>query len=166
MAIFEKFDIFVGDLAEQVHDFAAAGDQLSIALTTATPLRTDETILGPPAVAGGTEIVYTNLNNPAGEGSALARQPLINASTGVTGSNPSTFTYILEGRTGAASDLVLKATGGPVTTFRYVVHFNLATVAKIDPLIQWYDHGSDVNLAVDETFTIDYNPTLGFFSLQ
>lgn len=162
MAVFIAQDIFVTDMGQAAHDFDTpgnGGDTLSIALTTNAnkPAVTVETL------AGVTEILYTNLNNAAAEGSTLARQPVIAAGTGNT--PPGTFTCILEGRTGAASDLVLKAEGGPVATFRHVVHYNLATTPKNLPLIQQYDHGSDVNLNDQETFTIDYNPTLGFFSL-
>lgn len=157
MAVFNKFDIFTEDMASQVHDFSLIGDQLRVALTSGTPLVTDETLLGPPAVAGGTEIAYTNLL-----GDPTSRDPAIDAGTG---QNPAgTWIYILKG-VGPDVDLILTASGGSVAAFRYVVHFNLDTVAKVDPLIQWYDHGSTVNLNDGETFTIDYNPATGFFSL-
>ena len=161
MAVFQKFDIFVTDLAAAVHNFDRTGDQLRVALTSGTPLVTDEVLVG---VAGGTEIAYTNLL-----GDPTSRDPVISASTDSSAlsiqSVAGTHKYILEGQSGAASDLVLTASGGPVATFRYVVHFNLVTIVKADPLIQFYDHGSNVNLADGETFTIDYNSALGFFTL-
>lgn len=152
MATFFKFDIFTEDMASQVHDFSASGDQLRIALTNTQP------VVANAILTDITEIAYTNLL-----GDPTSRDPVIASGTG---QNPAaTWVYILEGQGGAASDLVLTASSGPVAAFRFVVHFNLATVAKADPLIQWYDHGSIVNLADGETFTIDYNPTAGFFSL-
>lgn len=155
MATFFPFDIFTEDMASQVHDFSAAGDQLRIALTLSTPLVTEEVLVG---VGQGSEINYTNLL-----GDPTSRDPVIASGTG---QNPAaTWVYILEGQGGSASDLVLTASGGAVAAFRYIVHFNLDTVAKVDPLIQWYDHQSVVNLADGETFTIDYNPTAGFFQL-
>jgi hypothetical protein len=30
-----------------------------------------------------------------------------------------------------------------------------------DPLIGWYDHGSDVTLAAPETYTVDFHATNG-----
>jgi len=152
VATFVAFDLFVTDMAEQVHDFSATGDQLRVALTNTLPVVTN-TLL-----TNITEIAYTNLL-----GDPTSRDPVIASGTGQ--SPAGTHLYILEGQGGAASDLVLTASGGPVAGFRWVVHFNLATVAKADPLIQFYDHGSVVNLADGETFTIDYNSALGFFTL-
>ena len=56
------------------------------------------------------------------------------------------------------TDLVLTATG-TVATFRYVVLYNDDPTSPADPLIGWYDYGSDVTLLNGETFTIDFNAT-------
>jgi len=166
VATFQNIDIFVSDLAAKLHDFDRTGDQLSIALSAnATPPVATNDVL-----ADLTEIAYTFLDNPGSEGSTLARQPVISSTTDSSAlaaqAVAGTHKYILEGRTGAASDLVLSAVGGSVATFRWITHYNLdATTPKLNPLIQFYDHGSDVNLAAGETFTIDYNSALGFFTL-
>jgi hypothetical protein len=43
-----------------------------------------------------------------------------------------------------------------VATFRYVDLYNDTPTSPADPLIAWWDYGSDVTLASGETFTIDY----------
>lgn len=152
VATFFPFDIFTEDMAIGVHDFSAVGDQLRIALSNTQP------VVANSVLTDITEISYANLL-----GDPTSRDPDIATNTGQLPAG--TWLYVLSGQAGDTSDLVLTASGGPVAAFRFVVHFNLDTVAKTDPLIQWYDHGSIVNLADGETFTIDYNPTAGFFQL-
>lgn len=146
MATFNHINQFVEDLAQQVHDFTpSTGDQVRIALTAAA----NAPVAANSVLADLTEITYTNLATPD-------RNVTINALSG-----QSTGNYVL-----IFDDLVLTAVGGAAQTFRFVAHYNDTPVTPLDPLINWYDHGSDVTLAENETFTIDYNPTLGFFSLQ
>lgn len=147
MAEFKKIDQFVEDLCTQVHDLSAPpSDQVRIALTAnANEPDATNSVLGDL-----TEITYTNL--AVGD-----RDVTINAGTG---QNPAgKFILILD-------DVVLTAVGGPANAFQFVAHYNDTPTSPADPLINWYDHGSTVNLAEGETFTIDYNPTTGFFSLQ
>jgi hypothetical protein len=54
----------------------------------------------------------------------------------------------------ASTDLVLTASGA-VATFRYVVIYNDDPTSPADPLICFFDHGSDVTMANGETYTID-----------
>lgn len=136
MAAYNKFEIFVEDLAEGIHDLDT--DQLTIALSNTTPLATNNLL------ADITEIAYTNLS---------ARNITLTSSVHTTG----TYKIIL-------ADLVLTATGA-VATFQYVVVYNDGTALKVNPLIAWYDHGSAVTLANGETFTIDFDDTNGFFQL-
>ncbi len=139
MVAFNKIDIFVEDLAEGVHDLDT--DTLEVALTTEAqkPVVTD-TIL-----ANITPIAYTNLS---------ARTLTVD-----TSSQDPAGTYKLK-----MVDLILTASGA-VATFRHVVIFNQGTAGKVDPLIMWYDHGSDVTLADGETFTVDFDGTNGWFTL-
>ena len=138
MATYNKIEIFVEDLAEAVHDLDT--DQLTVALTTnaAAPVATNNVL------ADVTEIAYTNLS---------ARNITLTSSVHTTG----TYKIIL-------TDLVLTASGA-VATFRHVLIYNDGTVGKVNPLIAWYDHGSDVTLADGETFTIDFDAANGFFQL-
>lgn len=132
MATFNKIEIFVQDCLHGVHDMTnTAAADITVFLTTIANIPvTTNVILG-----NITEIAYTNLS---------ARDVTIASSSHTTGLYTLTLT-----------DLVLTASGA-VATFRGVGHYADVPVSPVDPLIQWYDHGSDVTLANGETFTIDY----------
>lgn len=139
MASFNKFHQFVEDLAKGVHNFTSDSTcTVTVALTNASnaPVNTN-TVL-----ANLTQISYTNLSS--------------RVITGVTCEQTSgTVSF-------TANDLVLTASGS-VATFRYVVLYNDDPTSPADPLIGWYDYGSDVTLNSGETFTIDF--TTGFATL-
>lgn len=139
MATFNKFNQFVEDLAKGVHNFTSdATCSVTVALTAAAnaPVATNSVL------ADLTEVSYANLSS--------------RVITGVTAEQTSgTVTF-------TANDLVLTASGA-VATFRYVVLYNDDPTSPADPLIGWYDYGSDVTLANGETFTIDF--TTGFATL-
>ncbi len=140
MVAYQKFNIFVEDVCEGVHDLGS--DQLELALVTS----------GDPPVAADVllanltgEIAYTNLDARTVTVSSSAQDPA--------------GTYKIK-----ITDKVLTASGG-VATFQNVAVFNQGTAVKTDPLIAWYDHGSGVTLASGETFTVDFNDSDGFFQL-
>lgn len=137
MATFNKFNQFVEDLAEKVHNLGA--DTLKVALTNSAPVATN-TVL-----ANITEISYTNCS---------ARTVTISSSAQTTG------TYKL-----TLADLVLTASGGTVGAFRYVVLYNDTPTSPADPLIGWYDYGSSITLNDTETLTIDFDGTNGALTL-
>ena len=140
MATFNKFQQFVEDLAKGVHNFTSdATCTVTVALTAAAnaPVATNSIL------ANLTQISYTNLS------SRLV--------TGITAEHTTgTVTF-------TADDLVLTASGGSVATFRYVVLYNDDPTSPADPLIGWYDYGSDLTLASGDTLTIDF--TTGFATL-
>lgn len=135
MATFNKIHAFVEHLAEKVHNLGA--DTLTIALTTLAevPVASTDAVL-----ADITPISYTNLSSRV---------------ITITSSGQSSGTYKL-----VLQDLVLTASGS-VATFREVVIYNDTPTSPADPLIGWWDYGSDVALASGETFTIDFDPTNG-----
>lgn len=139
MASFNKFQQFVEDLCKGVHNFTSDSTcTVTVALCAAAnaPVATNS-ILG-----NLTQISYSNLSS--------------RVVTGVTAEHASgTVTF-------TADDLVLTASG-TVATFRYVVLYNDDPTSPADPLIGWYDYGSDVTLLNGETFTIDF--TGGFATL-
>jgi hypothetical protein len=139
MATYNKFQQFVEDLAHKVHNLGS--DQLTLALTAAAnaPVATNEVL------ANLTEISYTNLSTRA-----------ITTST----SAHTTGTYKL-----VLTDLVLTASGGAVAAFRYIVVYNDTPTSPADPLISWYDYGSDLTLAENETLTVDFDGSGGFITL-
>lgn len=129
MVAFNKIEQFVEDLAKKVHNLSA--DQMVVALTAAAnaPVTTNSVL------ADLTEISYTNLS-----------------SRNITTTSAEHTTGTLEFK---LVDLVLTASGA-VATFRYVAIYNDTPTSPADPLICWFDRGSDVTLANGETFTIDF----------
>ena len=134
MATYNKFQCFVGDLAEKKHNLAS--DTLKVAFSNATnaPSASDDVKL-----ADITTIATTNLDSV----------------TLTVSSSKTSGTYKL-----VVTDKILTATGD-VPAFRYVIIYN--DTATDDPLICYFDYGSEVTLAKDDTFKLDFGTEL--FSL-
>ena len=140
MATFNKIDAFVEHLAEGVHNFSSDSScTITIFLTTnaEVPVASTDAVL-----ADITTISYANLSSRV---------------VSVSASSQSSGTYSL-----VLTDHTLTASGN-VATFRMVGHYNDDPTSPADPLIQWYNHGSDVTLANGETYDIDYGAS--FFTL-
>lgn len=139
MATYNKFNQFVEDVAEGVHNLGA--DTLTVALTAAAnaPVATNSVL------ANLTEIAYTNLSS---------RNITISSSAQTSGTYKLTLT-----------DLTLTSSGGSTGPFRYVVVYNNTPASPLDPLIAWYDYGSDLTLADTEQLTIDFDGTNGFLQI-
>ncbi|MCL4867804.1 MAG: hypothetical protein KJ063_02450 [Anaerolineae bacterium] len=139
MATFNKFHAFVEHLAEKVHDLGT--DQLVVALCAAAnaPAATN-TVL-----ANLTQISYTNLSSR-------------NITTTSSAQTSGIYKLVL-------ADLVLTAGGGSVGPFRYVVIYNDTPTSPADPLIGWYDYGSEITLADGETLTIDFDAADGVLQI-
>ena len=136
MATFTKVYQFAEDLCKGVHDFTSdATCTVTVALTTnaEAPVQTDATL------SQITEISYTNLSS--------------RVITGVTAEHTTGTVDI------TANDLVLTASGA-VATFRWILLYNDDPISPADPLIGYYDYGSDLTLADGETLTLDF--TTGF----
>jgi hypothetical protein len=141
MAAFNKFNAFVENLAEGVFNFSSDSTcTITVALTAAAnaPVATNSVL------ADLTEVAYTNLSSRV---------------VTITSSSQTSGTYKL-----ICSDLVLTASG-TVATFRYVVLYDDDPTSPADPLIGWYDYGSDVTLNNGDTFTIDFDQTNGVFTI-
>lgn len=139
MASYQKFRQFVEDVMEKVHNLGS--DQLVVALCAAAnaPVNTN-TVL-----ANLTQISYTNLSSR-------------NITT--TSSAHTAGTYKL-----TLTDLVLTASGGSVAPFRYAVIYNDTPTSPADPLICWFDYGSEITLASGETFTLNFDDANGLLQL-
>jgi hypothetical protein len=134
MATYNKFNQFVEDLANGVHNFTSdATCTLTVALTATAnaPVATNSVLLDL------TEIVYTNLSSRV--------ITIDGAGTGQTSG-----TYHL-----SVNDLTLSATG-TVAAFQYVVVYNDDPTSPADPLICWFDYGSSLVLQNGESLTIDF----------
>jgi len=129
MASYNKFNQTVEDWLEGA--YTASTDQFVVALTTAAnaPVATNSIL------SDLTEISYTNLSTR-------------NITTSSSGQTSGTFTQLF-------TDLVLTASGA-VATFRYVVVYNDTPTSPLNPLLCWYDYGSDLTLASGETLTLNW----------
>lgn len=132
---YTKFQPFVEDLAEKVHNLGS--DQLVVALTNTAPVNTNAQL------SDITEITYTNCST---------RNITTSSSAQTTG------TYKL-----TVADLTLTASGGSVGPFRYVVIYNDTSTS--DRLIAFDDYGSSITLADGESFLIDFNQVDGLLTL-
>ena len=132
MATFNFHNQFYEDLPHQVHDLSS--DALTLALTAAAnaPVATDSIL------SDLTEISYTNLSS---------RVPSVTTSEGSDGS----YELIFD----SGGSHVLTASGA-VATFRYFDLYNDTPSSPLNPLIGWYDYGSDIDLASGETATVNW----------
>src|SRR2546428_6447806 len=110
MASFNKFNAFVADVANKVHNLGA--DTLKVMLTNTAPLATNA------VKADITEIAAQNGYTAGG------------TATTVSSSAQSGGTYKL-----VVTDVVFTASGGSFGPFRYVVLYNSTPAAG--PLIGW-----------------------------
>lgn len=140
MATFNKFNQFVEDVAEKVHNLGA--DTLKVMLTNTAPAATNAVKLDITEIAAG--------NGYTAGGTAAT----ISSSAQTSG----TYKLVL-------ADVVFTAAGGSIGPFRYVVLYNDTPTAPADPLIGYYDYGSAVTLATGETFTVDFDATNGVLTI-
>ena len=135
MALYNKFDIFIADVHNKVHDLST--EKVAVAFTNSLPDRTMN-VLGD--VTGALDMTNVGTSN----------QLVVTSSGQVNG------TYAL-----IANDLDILATGDldAGALFRYIVLYNLDTAIKIDPLIAWFDYTTSISLLDAETFTLDFDPT-------
>jgi len=135
MATFNKFNQFVEDLANGVHNLGA--DTLRIYLSNATP-------------SASLDAVKTDLAEITSAGTYASKAVTIDSSTESGG------TYTLA----CTTDETWTATGAAFDQFRYVVLYNDTPTSPADPLIGWWDYGSAVDVANGETFTFDVTASL------
>lgn len=142
MASFTFFQQFKEDLAKAVHNFTSDSTcTLTVFLTTDAniPSASADAVL-----ADVTTISYTNLSSRVLTGVT---------SEHATGTVPFTV-----------NDLTLTASGGAVATFRHIGIYNDDPTSPADPLIGWYDAGSDITLADGESVTLNFGAN-GFATL-
>jgi hypothetical protein len=138
MVAFNKFNAFVEDISEKVHNLGA--DTLKVMLTNVAP------VAGNSVKADLTEIA-------AGNGySAGGTAATISSSAQVAG----LYKLIL-------ADVVFAASGGAMATFRYAVLYNSTPAAG--PLIGWWDRGTSLTLQAGDSATIDFDNVNGVLQL-
>lgn len=136
MAVFNKFNQFVEELAKKAHNLDT--DTIRIALSDTAPAATDTVFAPagahpPPAAANG----YTTGGNTLAGQDAEQTAGTLNFS---------------------GSDSVFTATAGGIGPFRYVILWN--DTHATDGLIGWYDYGSSITLNDGELFTVDFGATI------
>lgn len=140
MASFTKYNCFVENLAEKVHNLQS--DTLKMALTNTAPAATDT--------------VWSTVVYPAPT----------SASGYTAGGN--TLTQTLSSQTGGLYTLkcgtstVFTASGGQIGLFRYVILYN-STASNA--LIGYYDYASSITLNDGETFTVTFDAN-GILTIQ
>jgi hypothetical protein len=130
-----KFEQFVGDLGDKVHDLDA--DTLKVYLTNAAPSVSLDAVKADLA-----EITAEN-GYPAGGSDA----------TGVWSQAGGTGTL-------TGTDITWTASGGTFGPFRYAVLYNDTPTAPADPLICYWDYGSAITPAAGESFTADFGASI------
>src|SRR5689334_2921853 len=129
MANFNKFNSFVSDLAQKVHNLNS--DSLKVMLSNTAPLVTNtvkanitEISAGNGYAAGGVVANFVSGNNTSGVYKL------------VLGSTPPAWT----------------AAGGNIGPFQYAVLYNDTAGSK--QLIGWWDYGTTLTLTNGNTFTV------------
>lgn len=133
MANYVKYQCFVEDLAEGKHNLSS--DAITVALSNTAP-------------NAGTHVKLADVT-------AVSTANLDDVTPTVSSSSQTSGTYKL-----VLADLTMTATGA-VGPFRYVILYN--DTAANDPLICYFDYGSEVTLASGDTFKLDFGDQL--FSL-
>ena len=138
MATFNKFNQFVADIANKVHNLGS--DTLKVGLTNTAPVATNT--------------LYFNITEiGAGNGYTAGG----NAAT-VTSSAQTSGTYKL-----IASNVPFTATSGSIGPFRYAVLYN-STPANQN-LIGWYDYGTSLTITAGNSFQVQFDAVNGVLQL-
>jgi D-ribose pyranose/furanose isomerase RbsD len=140
MAAYNKINQFVEDIAKAVHNLSTGALTLALTANANKPVATN-TVL-----ANLTQIAYTNLSS---------RVVAISSAVQTSG----TFKLMT-----GATNTVLTASGA-VAPFANVCLYNDTPTSPADPLIAWWEYGSDVTLANTETFTVDWDDTNGILQI-
>lgn len=141
MAAFNKFQAFVENVAEGVHNFAS--HTMKVMLTNSAPVATNS------VKADLTEIGSGNGYTAGGNSASVSSSAQSSGTYKLVLADPATWT----------------ASGGSIGPFRYAVLYNDTPTSPADPLIGWWDYGSSITLASGETFTVDFDGTSGVLTI-
>lgn len=130
MATYTKFNAFVADVCNKVHNLAS--DSCKIMLTNSAPAATNSV---------KTDITDISAGNGYVAGGTAAGSP---SSTQTSGTE--TF---------SANNVTFTASGGTIGPFRYPVLYNDTAASK--QLIAFWDYGSNLTLNSGDSFTVQFN---------
>lgn len=139
MATLTKFEAFVEDLCQGEHDFST--DTIKLAFSNAS---------NPPSVSA--DALLADIT-------CIATTNIDTVTLAVTGHGQTSGTFKL-----VITDKVCTATGA-VPAFQYVILYNSSATTKTNPLIGYYNYGSEVTLALNDTFTVNFDDSNGVFQL-
>lgn len=130
MAVFNKFNSFVGDIANKLHNLnSGTTDVFKVYLTNTAPVASNTTYNTPADLA--------TANGYTAGGQSIAP---------ITGTDPSgTFSF-----SGGANP-TWTAAGGNIGPFEWAVLYN-STSGR---LIGWWDYGTAITLTNGNTFTVN-----------
>lgn len=151
MATYNKFNVFVQDFADKLHDVfgtTAATDDLKIYLSNQVPTGSQHTVKSNVASSSG----LSEITIASGYAGA------IDLSTSGNRVNGTSYCYTPSG------SCTVNAVG-TVGPFQYVVLYNDTQTAPPDPLIAWWDYASPITLASGESFTVTFATSGVLFSL-
>lgn len=138
MAAYNKFNQFVEDLTQKVHDlFGTAG-------STADTCKVMLVNSAAPVATNSVKADLTEIGS--GNGYAAGGTTATNVGTRASG------TMTMQG-----TMVVFTASGGTIGPFRYAVLYNDTPSSPADPLIAWWDYGSALTLNDGETFSVKFN---------
>ena len=149
MATFNKFNSFVEDLAEKVHNLGS--DTLKVFLSDELPVATDTAYDGVTGSTGPAEITAKNGYTAGG-----------NTAT-VTSSAQTAGTYKLVLGDPAVWTADTSTDGTGIGPFRYAILYNDTSTG--DRLIGWWDYGASITLADTESFAVDFDAVNGVLTL-
>jgi type IV pilus biogenesis protein CpaD/CtpE len=138
MASFNKFNAFVEDMAEKVHNLQS--DTLKVMLSNTAPVATNavkaditEISAGNGYTAGGTQATQVSSSQASG-------------------------TYTLK-----LNNVTFTASVGSIGPFRYCVLYNATPAAG--NLIGWYDYGTALTVTAGNSFQVQFDPANGVLQL-
>ena len=140
MAAYNKFNAFVEDLCEKVHNLQT--DTLKIALTNTLPVATNSVLANITQIGPG--------NGYATGGNT--------ATLSTSAQTAGTYKLVL-------ADVTFTASGGNMNAFQYAVLYNDTPTSPADPLICWFDYGTPIIITSGNSFTVDLDQTGGLFTL-
>jgi len=143
MATFNKFNQFTQDLCEGKYNFASSGATFKVMLTNTAPVASNK--------------IYSDISaNELANGGGYTTG---GATTAMSDSTASGTEKVFAG------DVTWTASGSGMGPFRYAVIYCSSQATPLKPLVAWYDNGGAVTLAAGNTFTVDFDGTLGFFTV-
>lgn len=140
MAVYNKFNQFVKNLADGVHQFST--HTFKVMLTNVAPVSTNQVKADLTEIAAGNG--YT-----AGGATVTMSVTVSGGVAKITGANA-----------------VFTASGGSIGPFRYAVLYNDTPTSPADPLIGYWDYGQSITLANTEVLTVVFDAANGILQLQ